>query len=244
MPWFAPSMFASIYYMTLKIDYFDYFRKLNSRAKIALSLFFSAIFGGSAILFSVVIMQSLLINQIASSFFRWPLAVIVTAVLFGKNLVNELIDLRLVKKNSTVTMEVESIYVARVLSPSFSLFIWIGALGTAYVWTQQLVPALVASVFLVLPYLLLFVTFPEFAGRKLPSFPRNITIEASLLAILTGIVFFAIEKLPMAVIQKSKAFILIAVIPVALHGIYSVVVDSSERAKRKTEEAKGGEVNA
>jgi hypothetical protein len=130
-------------------------------------------------------------------------------------------------------MEVESIYVARVMSPSFALMLGIAGIGLVYVWTQQLVPSLITALLLVIPYLALFISLPEFAGRRLPTFPRNITIEAILMALLTGIIFFAVEKLPFANFAKSKAFILLGVIPLVFHSLYSLIVDSSERAKRK-----------
>ena len=235
MPWFAPSMLASIYYMTLKIDFFDYFTKFGARTKIALTLAISSIFGGASVVFAAVLLQSLLINQFTSSFMRWPLGFIIVGALIAKNLLNELIDMRVLKKDSPVKVEVESIYVARVLSPSFAVLLAIGVLGLIYVWIQQFVPALIVTLLLVLPYALLFVIFPEFAGRKMPTFPRNITIEATLMAVVAGLVFFGIEKLPIEVIQKSKTFILLGVVPSVLHALYSVIVDSSERAKRKAE---------
>ena len=241
MPWFAPSMLASIYYMTLKIDYFDYLTKFGAKTKIALLLAFSSLFGGASVVFASVLLQSLLINQFTSPFMRWPLGLIVVAALVGKNLLNELIDMRVLKRDSSVRVEVESIYVARVLSPSFATLLAVGVLGLIYVWTQQLVTSLIVTALLVLPYALLFVIFPEFAGRKLPTFPRNITIEATLMAIVAGIVFFAIEKLPLEVIQKSRTFILLGVVPSVIHALYSVVVDSSERAKRKALENESSE---
>jgi len=153
--------------------------------------------------------------------------------LVAKNLVNELIDMRVLKADSLVRVEVESIYVARVLSPSFATILGIGILGLIYVWTQQLSISLIVTSLLLLPYVLLFVIFPEFAGRRMPTFPRNITIEATFMAVAAGIVFFCIEKLPLEVIQKSKTFILLGLVPSVIHALYSVVVDSSERAKRK-----------
>jgi hypothetical protein len=234
MPWFAPSMLASIYYMTLKIDFFDYLKKFGSKSKIVLTLVISAIFGGASVVFAVVLLQSLLINQFTSAFMRWPLGLIVFIALVGKNLLNELIDMRVLKGSSTIEMKVESIYVARVLSPTFATLLAIAILGLIYVWTQQLVTSLLVTLLLVFPYILLFVTFPEFAGRRLPNFPRNITIEATLMAVVAGVIFFLIELLPLEVIQKSKTFILLGVVPSVIHALYSVVVDSSERAKRNS----------
>jgi len=232
-PWFAPSMLASIYFMTLKIDYFDYLKKFGAKTKIALSLIISSVFGGASVVFAAVLLQSLLINQFTPSFMRWPLGAIVAIGLVAKNLVNELIDMRVLKADSLVRVEVESIYVARVLSPSFATILGIGILGLIYVWTQQLSISLIVTSLLLLPYVLLFVIFPEFAGRRMPTFPRNITIEATFMAVAAGIVFFCIEKLPLEVIQKSKTFILLGLVPSVIHALYSVVVDSSERAKRK-----------
>ncbi|MEN9324784.1 MAG: hypothetical protein RL414_538, partial [Actinomycetota bacterium] len=230
--WFIPTMIASMYLLTLRIDYFEYVSRLKSETRMVLTIVISSLMGGGALLLFSLLNQSLVINQVPHTFTRYPLMVVVILLLIAKNWANELIDQRSLKKNSPVRFEAESLYVARVMSPGTALVLWFGLLGLVYSWTEQLIPSFYSTLLLALPFFLLFVVFPEFAGRKLPTFPRNITIETGAIALLTVAIFLAIQFLPMGVVEKSKTFILVGVIPVVIHAIYSVVVDSSERAKQ------------
>lgn len=62
-------------------------------------------------------------------------------------------------------------------------------------------------------------------------------LESALIGALTFGVYAAIQLLPTTVIAKSQAFILLGLVPGLLHGVYSVVVASSEHVARKAEEA-------
>jgi hypothetical protein len=49
---------------------------------------------------------------------------------------------------------------------------------------------------------------------------------------LTFGIFIWLDHLPLRVIQKSKTFILLSLIPLGLHAIYSLLEDSADRAKQ------------
>lgn len=109
-----------------------------------------------------------------------------------------------------------------------------------FIWTQSYFAAFVGMAVITTPFYLLFLVFPRIALRGLEIGRRNMLIEAVLIGLLTLAIYFAIQFLPTTVIAKSQAFILLGLVPGLLHGIYSVVVASSEHVAqtREKEEAK------
>jgi hypothetical protein len=64
---------------------------------------------------------------------------------------------------------------------------------------------------------------------------RNILVESAVIGLLSWGVYLAIDQLPLAVVSKSRAFILLGLIPNLLHAIYSVVAASSEFEARRAD---------
>jgi hypothetical protein len=112
-----------------------------------------------------------------------------------------------------------------------------GIFAIVFIWTQSYLASAGAALVIATPYFLLFLVFPRIAVDRLSRGKRNMLIEAALIGALTFAVYAAIQLLPTTVIAKSQAFILLGLIPGLLHGVYSVVVASSEHVARKTEEA-------
>ena len=102
-----------------------------------------------------------------------------------------------------------------------------------YVWTNEFSSALIGSAVIAAPYFLLFLVFPKLGKILKSEVRRNIVLEAVMVAALTWGIYLLIQQLPMAVVSKSRAFILIGLVPSLLHAIYSVAVASSEFEARR-----------
>jgi hypothetical protein len=239
MAWTVPSMLASMYLIALKIDFNESFARVNLRMKTILSLVISAVLGSVAVMISAILTDSLVINMQGNSFARWPLMAIVAGVIFLKNLAELLIDrARRAKEIQIQTVE-ENIFLARVISPSMTFVLAVAFFGIIYVWTEKPVQALIATAIIAAPFFLSFMVFPEVAGKRFPMIRRNLVLETVLISLITVGVYAGIQYLPLATREKAQAFILLGLVPVLIHAIYSALVVSSERSK-----VREGEVSA
>lgn len=238
LAWWGPSMLATMYLLTLTVDFKEGFAKLSPKLKNVLTLILSAIFGSTAIMISAILTDSLVINIQGSSFTRWPLMAIVAGVILIKHVIESFIDSSRVRKSKTIESVEESIFLARVISPSMTFMVSVAIFGITYVWTEKAVQAFIATLIISAPLFLSFMVFPEVAGKRFPMIRRNLILETIVMSAITIGVYMLIQRLPMATREKGQAFILLGLVPVLIHAIYSALVVSSERAKSSE-----GEVN-
>jgi hypothetical protein len=232
-------MLATMYLITLKIDFEEKFAKLSSGLKTALTLVVSAMFGSTAVIISAILTDSLVINIQGHAFARWPLMAIVAVVIAVKNFAEILIDGSRSKKGKEVETVTESIFLARVISPGMTFMLAVAFFGITYVWTEKPMRSFIATLIIAAPFFLSFMVFPEVAGKRFPMIRRNLVIETILIAVVTTGVYMAVQHLPMSTREKAQAFILVGLVPVLIHAIYSALVVSSERTHNKE-----GEVSA
>ena len=226
--WYGPSLLASMYLLTLPRD-IESITRISNRIRLVIVNLFSALLGAIAVIISAILTDSLVINQQGSKLARYPLAVIVFLVILIKNFVEWLIEKNRTTKSLVIESKIEELELARAISPGFAFTFSLLILGLIYVWTQAWTPTLIGTSLIGAPLFLLFMVFPEFASKRIPKVERNVIVEIAVVGILTAITYLLIQLLPMGVIQKSKTFILLGVIPVLLHAIYSVLIASSER---------------
>ena len=224
LAWYFPSIIAALINLTAPFD----FKKLSQKQSQVVAAVFAALIGGASVVMSTIITDSLVINRQSSDLLRWPLAAVVAAVLLAKQLL-------LVVSKSETTEDIK-LYMARVVSPSLATTLFFGTMLLVYVWTNQFSSALIGSVVISAPYFALFVVFPKLGRISKGGGARNMLIEALIVLALTFGVYFAIQALPLAVTSKSRAFILIGLIPSFIHALYSVVMASGEFAARQEEQ--------
>ena len=176
---------------------------------------------------STILTDSLVINRQASELLRWPLAGVVALVLFIKFLVP------IFFKSDDV--QDENLYLARVVSPGLATTLFLGTMLLVYVWTNEFSSALIGSLVIAAPYFLLFVVFPKLGKIIKSEVRRNILLEVLFIALLTWGIYMLIQQLPIAVVSKSRAFILLGLVPSLLHALYSVAVASSEFEARRSD---------
>jgi hypothetical protein len=192
----------------------------------------AGVFGALAVVISVILTDSLVINRVADSLLRWPLAITVGAVIALKYIAEG----ALVSSREESALKEERLYLARVVSPGMAMTISASLFAIIYIWTQSFIAAFIGAVVIATPYFLLFLVFPRLAVARLESSKRSLIIEAILIGAFTFGVYALIQLLPTTVIAKSQAFILLGLLPGLLHGVYSVFVASSEHVAGKAKE--------
>ena len=223
LAWYFPAMIASLVKLTIGND----FKKFSDSASRLLSSLVAALVGGVSVVMATILTDSLVINRQASDILRWPMAALVAAVIFVKFVAADSIK--------TAAVAEEKLFIARVVSPGLATTLFFGTLLLVYVWTNQFGATLLSAVVISAPYFLLFVVFPQWGRFITGEVKRNILIEALIVVSLTFGIYLLIQLLPLAVISKSRAFILLGLVPSFIHALYSVVVASGEFAARKAE---------
>ena len=231
LAWYLPALIGSMVNLTVPRDFGS--DPDNSRPSSGLASAVAAgAFGALAVVISVILTDSLVINRVADSLLRWPLAATVGAVIAIKYIAES----ALVKSRSESALKEERLFLARVVSPGMAMTIFAAIFAIVFIWTQSYFAAFVGAAVIATPYFLLFLVFPRLAVARLESSKRSLVIEAILIGALTFGIYALIQLLPTTVIAKSQAFILLGLIPGLLHGVYSVFVASSEHVAGKAKE--------
>jgi hypothetical protein len=232
MAWYLPALVGSMVQLTVAKD-FGVKTDTESPAVKILASIGAGVLGSLAVVVSVILTDSLVINRESDSLLRWPLAAAVGAVIALKFIAEGALN----KSRSAEKVKSVNLYLARVVSPGMAMTLLGGIFAIVYIWTQSYLASATAALVIATPYFLLFLVFPRIAMARLADGKRNMLIEATLIGALTFAAYAAIQLVPTTVIAKSQAFILIGLIPGLLHGVYSVFVASSEHVARKAEEA-------
>ena len=232
MAWYLPALVGSMVQLTVAKDFGGKTDAESPAAKILASIG-AGVLGSLAVVISVILTDSLVINRESDSLLRWPLAAAVGAVIALKFIAEGALN----KSRPAEKVKSVNLYLARVVSPGMALTLLGGIFAIIFIWTQSYLASAAAALVIATPYFLLFLVFPRIAMARLADGKRNMLIEATLIGALTFAAYAAIQLVPTTVIAKSQAFILIGLIPGLLHGVYSVFVASSEHVARKTEEA-------
>jgi hypothetical protein len=232
MAWYLPALVGSMVQLTVAKDFGGKTDAESPAAKILASIG-AGVLGSLAVVVSVILTDSLVINRQSDSLLRWPLAAAVGAVIALKFIAEGALN----KSRAAEEVKSEKLYLARVVSPGMALTLLGGIFAIVFIWTQSYLASAGAALVIATPYFLLFLVFPRIAMARLADGKRNMLIEAALIGALTFAVYAAIQLLPTTVIAKSQAFILIGLVPGLLHGVYSVFVASSEHVAHKAEEA-------
>jgi hypothetical protein len=230
LAWYLPALIGSLVNLTVLQDFATDSQNKRSSANLISSLA-AGFFGALAVVVAVILTDSLVINRVSDSLLRWPLAITVGIVIAIKFIAEGFIS----KARAEIEVKEERLYLARVVSPGLAMTLFVSIFAVVYIWTQSFTSALVGAFVIATPYFLLFVVFPRLAIPRLANSKRSLIIEAISIGALTYGVYTLIQLAPTPVIDKSKAFILLGLIPGLVHGIYSIFVASSEHEIRKAE---------
>ena len=231
LAWYLPALIGSMVHLTVPRDFGSHSDETNPSSG-AVSAVAAGVFGALAVVISVILTDSLVINRVSDSLLRWPLALTVGAVIAAKYIAES----ALVNSRSESEIKEERLYLARVVSPGMAMTLSAALFAIIFIWTQSYFAALIGAIVIATPYFLLFLVFPRLAMARLESIKRSLIIEAILIGAFTFGIYVLIQLLPTTVIAKSQAFILLGLIPGLLHGIYSVFIASTEHVAGKAKE--------
>jgi hypothetical protein len=131
--------------------------------------------------------------------------------------------------------------IGRVVSPKTVTFLLIFFSGTLFIWIRDWISAIALALALTAPYALLLVRFGGPRFEVLKRLPRNPLVEALVVSGIGFAIFYALEDLPFEVLERSRLFLILGVIPVLMHALYSILWDIQDRAER---ESFSGSMNA
>ena len=231
LAWYLPALIGSMVHLTVPRDFGSHSDETNPSSG-AVSAVAAGVFGALAVVISVILTDSLVINRVSDSLLRWPLALTVGAVIAAKYIAES----ALVNSRSESEIKEERLHLARVVSPGMAMTLSVALFAIIFIWTQSYFAALIGAIVIATPYFLLFLVFPRLAMARLESIKRSLIIEAILIGAFTFGIYVLIQLLPTTVIAKSQAFILLGLIPGLLHGIYSVFIASTEHVAGKAKE--------
>ena len=231
LAWYLPALIGSMVHLTVPRDFGSHSAETNPFSG-AVSAVAAGVFGALAVVISVILTDSLVINRVSDSLLRWPLAFTVGAVIAIKYIAES----ALVKSRSESEIKQERLYLARVVSPGMAMTLSAALFAIIFIWTQSYFAAFIGAIVIATPYFLLFLVFPRLAVARLESAKRSLLLEAILIGAFTFGIYALIQLLPTTVIAKSQAFILLGLIPGLLHGIYSVFIASTEHVAGKAKE--------
>lgn len=230
LAWYLPALIGSLVHLTVSQDFASDSQNKRSSSNFLSSLA-AGFFGALAVVVAVILTDSLVINRVSDSFLRWPLAITVGIVIAMKFIAEGFMS----NSQAGIDVKEERLYLARVVSPGLATILFVTIFAIVYIWTQSFLSALIGAVVITTPYFLLFLVFPRLAIPLLVNTRRSLIFEAMLIGAFTFGVYTLIQLAPATVIDKSKAFILLGLVPGLLHGVYSIFVASSEHAIRKAE---------
>jgi hypothetical protein len=231
LAWYLPALIGSMVHLTIPRDFGSHADEKRASSGVIPAIA-AGLFGALAVVVSVILTDSLVINRVSDSLLRWPLALTVGVVIAIKYLAEG----ALVKSRSEAEIKEERLFLARVVSPGMAMTLSTALFAIIFIWTQSYLAAFIGAVVIATPYFLLFLVFPRLAVSRLASIKRSLLVEAILIGAVTYGIYALIQLLPTTVIAKSQAFILVGLLPGFLHGIYSVFVASSEHVASKAKE--------
>ncbi len=219
--WVAPGIVASLYQDALNKDKFNY------QVKKFLPDVIASAMGGLVFFTAQLLTNSFADHQgpIAASGYIVPAAF--SCFIFARIKGEKYLNKDLHQKGENYQMRV--MVLPRVISPRTIAFAAIYFACATYAWTQSLSFSIEMGLFLALPLALLMVRFENPVVPILKNISRNIFYELMVLGAIALTVFNYAQSLPLDVMQKGRTFIVYTAALIAIHAIYSSIVDSSSR---------------
>ena len=155
----------------------------------------------------------------------WMLSALMGVAVAARILIRQQLESRNPESQSAMTWQP----VGRVISASSAGFLALFFVGTMYIWVRDWIAAVGLGFALVAPYALLLIRFNGPKLRFLLKIPRNALGEAAVVTLVAFLIFQAMGGLPFEVLERSRLFLILGVIPVLLHSLYSMLWDIADR---------------
>lgn len=173
-----------------------------------------------------ILILSLVVNVTDPASVDWRLSLLVGIAVIGKSSFRSRLE---GGDQADALSERSEIVIGRLISPKSALFLLVFFAGTLHIWIRDWIPAIALALALVAPYGFLLVRFGGPRWSFLAKIPRNPLLESLLIVGLGYLIFVALEDLPFEVLEKSRLFLILGVVPVLLHGLFSILWDIQDR---------------
>lgn len=189
----------------------------------------SAILSGAAaaIVFhsSQILILSLVVTVSAPAPVSWFLSALVGVAVVGKCLLRPALESEARLRGRT------EISIGRAISPKTVTFLAAFFAGTLYIWIRDWISAIALGLALTAPYAMLLVRFSSPRLALLGKLRREPLIEALLVSGVGYLIFYLLEDLPFEVLEQSRLFLILGVIPVLIHALFSMLWDVQDRGR-------------
>lgn len=215
--WVGPGLLSSIMNQAVQQD----LRGLKSSdgVKEVLGNLIAPVSGLAIFLFGNLLVESILYLESPTRTITWQLGLgIYLAIAFRL-----FVSSQVVARTTGGQISLESFRLARVSSPQTALLLFLTAFGFIYIWTSNFVTSVLVAMLFTIPYFLLFISFNLNIPASFARIPRNIVLEAILVAVLTFVIYRQIALQPLLVDQATSIMLLVSALPGMLHAAYSVI---------------------
>jgi hypothetical protein len=219
--WVAPGLVASLYQDALNKD------KFNIQFKNFLPDLIASVMGGLVFFTAQLLTNSFADHQEPVESSGYIVPIFFSIFIFVRIKIEKYLNKDLHQKGENYQMRV--MVLPRVVSPRTIAFAALYFGCATFAWTQSLWFSVEIGLFLAFPLALLMVRFENPVIPIFKNITRNIFYELISLGVIACSVFNYIQSLPLDVMGKGRTFIVYSAALIAIHAIYSSIVDSSSR---------------
>lgn len=183
-----------------------------------------------------ILVLSLVVTVSEPASVSWLLSLLVGITVIGKGVIQQSLE-RMKRDEAGLTvsnLRVE-IPIGRVISPRTTGFLLVFFAGTLYIWIRDWLSAIALALALVAPYGLLLIRFAGPRIGALRRIPRSALLESILVTATGYLIFLLLGDLPFEVLERSRLFLILGVIPVIIHSLFSMLWDIEDRAENRDE---------
>lgn len=198
--------------------------------RIALNSLFGGIAAGVVFHSAQILILSLVVTVAEPAPVSWLLSLFVGIAVIGKSLIRPSLEKAGASGEGATGSPLRiDVPIGRVISPKMTGFLLVFFAGTLYIWVRDWLSAIALALALIAPYGLLLVRFGGPRIGALRRIPRSALLEAILVSGAGYLIFFLLGDRPFEVLERSRLFLILGVIPVIIHSLFSMLWDIQDR---------------
>jgi hypothetical protein len=220
--WFLPTLCAARVRDCVQIAF-----RANQSQRTSPVIVGSAM-GGLVLAALMIIFNSLLDQAAPVQGIATQLGTLYVASLYLKFMAEVKITERFVKRGKKLMKR--TVDVGRVIAPRAIIVSAALLLSVVYIWTQSTTFAVEMALisFLTLGLLSIRLRPKAYIRSKILLSPIRVLVEPTLLSLVIASSFYALRNAPYLSVQKGEIYIAITLFSLLIHGVYSLIVDSTK----------------
>ncbi len=220
--WFLPALCAARIRDCLHIAFNQ--NRINRTSPVIVA----SVLGGLVLAAFMIIFNSLLDQAAPVQGLETQLGILYVASIYLKFIAEVKITERFVKRGHKLMKR--TVDVGRVIAPRAIIVSAALLLSVIYIWTQSVTFALAMALlsFLTLGLLSIRLKAKAYIKSKILLSPIRVLVEPTALSLAIALVFYALRNAPYLTVQKGEIYIAITLFSLFIHGVYSLIVDSTD----------------